>query len=133
VPALAPVVEWSLLAAAVAIALAGMLAAWRLLPFERLVPARQAPAERGIGRLLWKRYYVDELYDRLLVRPIVWVSRRVLWGFVDRGAVDGAGVNGTARIAEMLGWVGSRLQTGELGLYVALFVAGAVLLLGAVR
>jgi NADH-quinone oxidoreductase subunit L len=133
VPELAPVVEWSLLAGAVAIALVGMLAAWRLLPFERLVPARQAPAERGIGRLLWKRYYVDELYDRILVRPIVWVSRRVLWGFVDQGAVDGAGVNGTARISEMLGWVGSRLQTGELGLYVVLFVAGAVLLLGAVR
>jgi NADH-quinone oxidoreductase subunit L len=133
VPALTPVVEWSLLAGAVAIALVAILAAWRLLPFERLVPARQAPAERGIGRLLWKRYYVDELYNHLVVRPIVWVSRRVLWGFVDQGAVDGAGVNGMARISQMLGWVGSRLQTGELGLYVVLFVAGAVLLLGAVR
>ena len=133
VPELAPVVEWSLITGAVAIALAGMLAAWRRLPFERLVPARQAPAERGIGRLLWKGYYIDALYDRVVVRPIVWMSRQVLWGFVDQGAVDGAGVNGVARIAQVLGWFGSRLQTGELGLYVVLFVAGAVLLLGAVR
>jgi NADH-quinone oxidoreductase subunit L len=133
VPELGARVEWSLIAGAVAIALAGMLAAWRLLPFARLVPARQAPAERGIGRLLWKRYYVDELYDRILVRPLVWVSRQVLWGFVDRGAIDGAGVNGLARMSHVLGWLGGRLETGEVGLYVMLFVAGAVLLLGAVR
>jgi NADH-quinone oxidoreductase subunit L len=133
VPELGHRVEWSLIAGAVAIAVAGIAAAWRLLPFERLVPARQAPAERGIERLLWKRYYVDEIYDRILVRPIVWASRQVLWGLVDRGAVDGAGVNGVARVSRLLGWLGSRLQTGELGLYVALFVVGAVLLLGVVR
>ena len=53
--------------------------------------------------------------------------------FVDRGAIDGAGVNGLARMAHVLGWLGGRLETGEVGLYVMLFVAGAVLLLGAVR
>ena len=132
-PHLAAGVEWSLVAAAVALALVGMFAAWRLLPFERLVPARQAPAEGGIGRLLWRRYYVDEIYDRIVVRPIMWMSRQVLWRFIDQGAVDGAGVNGLARMSQVLGWLGSRLQTGELGLYVVLFVAGAVLLLGAVR
>jgi NADH-quinone oxidoreductase subunit L len=73
-------VEWALIAVAVVIAVAGMVAAWRLLPFERLLPARQAPAEQGLGRLLWKRYYVDDLYDRIIVRPIVWVSRQVLGG-----------------------------------------------------
>jgi NADH-quinone oxidoreductase subunit L len=131
-PELAHGLEWSLVAAAAAVALVGMFAAWSLLPFRRLVPARQAPAEQGIGRLLWKRYYVDEIYNRILVRPIVWVSRQVLWRFVDQGAVDGAAVNGVARLSHILGWLGSRLQTGELGLYVVLFVVGAVLLLGAV-
>ena len=131
-PHLAHGLEWSLIAAAVAIALVGMFAAWSLLPWERLVPARQAPTERGIGRLLWKRYYVDEIYDRVLVRPIVWMSRRILWRFVDQGAIDGGGVNGVARLSQVLGWLGSRLQSGELGLYVMLFVVGAVVLLGAV-
>ena len=132
-PELAHGLEWSLLLGAVAVAFVGMFAAWRLLPFERLVPARQVPAERGIARLLAKRYYVDEIYDRIVVRPLVWVSRQVLWRWVDQGAIDGAGVNGIARLSQVLGWLGSRLQTGELGLYVVLFVAGAVLLLGAVR
>jgi NADH-quinone oxidoreductase subunit L len=131
-PHLAHGLEWSLVAAAVAIALVGMFAAWSLLPWERLVPARQAPTERGIGRLLWKRYYVDEIYDRMLVRPIVWMSRRILWRFVDQGAIDTGAVSGVAGLSQVLGWLGSRLQSGELGLYVMLFVVGAVLLLGAV-
>jgi NADH-quinone oxidoreductase subunit L len=117
----------------VAIAFVGMFAAWRLLPFERLLAARQAPAERGIGRLLAKGYYVDEIYDRIVVWPLVWASRQILWRWLDQGAIDGVGVNGMARLSQVLGWLGSRLQTGELGLYVVLFVAGAVLLLGAVR
>jgi NADH-quinone oxidoreductase subunit L len=132
-PELAHGIEWSLLFGAVAVAFVGIFAAWRLLPLERLVPARQAPAERGIAQLLAKRYYVDEIYDRIVVRPLVWVSRQVLWRWVDQGLIDGVGVNGMARLSQVLGWLGSRLQTGEVGLYVVLFVAGAVLLLGAMR
>ena len=40
-------------------------------------------------------------------------------------------MNGTARVSQALGWLGSRLQTGELGLYVVLFVGGVVLVLAA--
>jgi NADH-quinone oxidoreductase subunit L len=80
---------------------------------------------------LWKKFYIDEIYAMLLVRPIEWVSRTLLWHVVDQGLVDGAGVTGTARIAQTLGWVGSRLQTGELGFYVIVFVAGVVFVLSA--
>jgi NADH-quinone oxidoreductase subunit L len=130
-PELASGTEWLLIGVAVATALAGMLGAWRLLDLERLVPARLAPAETGVARLLWKKYYVDEVYNALLVRPLVWVSRQVLWRFVDQRVVDGAGVNGPARLSQALGWVGSKLQTGELGFYVVVFVVGVVLVLGA--
>ncbi len=67
----------------------------------------------------------------MIVRPVLWISRAVLWRVVDQGLVDGAAVNGTARVSQALGWLGSRLQTGELGFYVVLFVAGVVLVLGA--
>ena len=132
VPALSHGVEWALIVLAVAIAAAGIVAAWRWLPFERLAPARQASAEQGFARVLAKAYYVDQIYDRVIVRPIVWLSRQVLWRWIDQRVVDDGGVNGVARVSQVLGWLGSRLQTGELGLYVVLFVAGAVLLLGAV-
>jgi len=95
------------------------------------VPARLAPTETGLGRLLWKKFYVDEIYQTLIVRPIVWLSRDVLWRFVDARLVDGVAVNGVARLSVALGWIGSRLQTGEVGVYVALFVVGVVFVLGA--
>jgi NADH-quinone oxidoreductase subunit L len=126
---LALATEWTLVAIAVAVALTGIILAWRLLKPEALVPARLAPAERGFARLLRNKWYVDELYDFFIVQPLVWVSREVLWKRLDQRVVDGAGVNGAARGARALGWIGSRLQTGQVGVYVTLFVVGVLAIL----
>jgi len=121
--------EWALVVAAVTAAGLGIVAAVRLLRPEELVPARLAPAERGFARVLWKKWYVDEIYDFLFVRPLIWLSREVLWRTIDLGLIDGAGVNGAARLSRALGWIGSRLQTGQLGFYVVLFVGGVLAVL----
>src|SRR5437773_963677 len=121
--------EWALVIAAVAAAGLGIIAAVRLLRPEELVPARLAPAERGFARVLWKKWYVDEIYDFLFVRPLIWLSREVLWRTIDLGLIDGAGVSGAARLSRALGWIGSRLQTGQLGFYVVLFVGGVLAVL----
>ena len=126
---LAHTTEWVLVGIAVAIGLAGIIGAWRLLDLTALVPARDAKPETGLGRVLWKKWYVDEIYDAIIVRPILWVSNKVLWRVVDVGIVDGAGVNGTAGLSRILGWLGSRLQTGELGFYAVMFVVGVVFVL----
>jgi NADH-quinone oxidoreductase subunit L len=125
-------VELLLVGGAVAIGLLGLLAGFRASLARPILPARQAPAETGLARLLYRKYYVDELYDGLIVRPIVWLSRIVLWKGVDQGAVDGAAVNGSARLSQGLGWLGSRLQTGQVGVYVVLFLVGALWVLSAV-
>jgi NADH-quinone oxidoreductase subunit L len=127
---LASSTEWALVAGAVLVAALGIVGAFRLLKPEALVPARLAPPETGLARLLWKKWYVDELYDAVIVRPLVWVSRRVLWQGVDQGVIDGAGVNGAARSMRTLGWIGSRLQNGEVGFYVLLFLVGVLAVLG---
>ena len=121
--------EWTLVAIAVGVAVTGIVGAWRLLKPEALVPARAAPAERGLARLLRNKWYVDELYDFFIVHPLVWLSREVLWKQVDQRLVDGAGVNGAARGARALGWFGARLQTGQVGMYVTLFVVGVLAIL----
>src|SRR5712691_3887071 len=121
--------EWALVIAAVAVAGLGVFGAVRLLRPEELVPARLAPPETGLGRLLWKKWYVDDLYDALIVRPVVWLSREVLWKIVDQRIVDGP-----AKAARAAGWLGSRLQTGEVGVYVVLFVLGVwAVIVAAVR
>jgi NADH-quinone oxidoreductase subunit L len=122
--------EWALVGGAVAVAALGIGGAVRLLRPEALVPARLTPPETGIGRLLWKKWYVDEAYDAIIVRPVQWLAREVLWKVVDVRIVDGLMVNGSATTARALGWLGSQLQTGELGFYVVLFVVGVLLVVG---
>jgi NADH-quinone oxidoreductase subunit L len=124
--------ELALVGGAVAVALLGLYLGWRATLAKPIPVARDAPAETGFARVLFRKYYVDEIYDALLVRPLVWISRLVLWKGVDQGLVDGAAVNGSASFAKGLGWLGSRLQSGQLGFYVAIFLLGAVWLLSAV-
>jgi NADH-quinone oxidoreductase subunit L len=124
--------ELYLVGAAVLVGVVGLVAGWKATLRRPTQPAAEAPADTGFARVLYRKYYVDEIYDALIVRPVVWLSRFVLWRAVDQGVVDGAAVNGTAKLSQGLGWLGSRLQTGQVGVYVVLFLVGALWILHAV-
>ena len=132
-PALTPAtgVEVALMVLAALIGAGGIWLATRVLKPESLVTPERAPAETGFAKLLLEKYRVDELYDAVVVRPVLWFSRVVLWKGVDAGLIDTAGVNGSAAVARGLGWIGSRLQTGQVGTYVFFFVVGVVAVLAA--
>jgi NADH-quinone oxidoreductase subunit L len=124
--------ELFLVGGAVLVGVVGLVLGYRVTLAQRILTAREAPEDRGVGRLLNRKYYVDELYDAAVVRPVVRLSRTVLWKGVDQGVIDGAAVNGSARLSRGLGWLGSRLQTGQVGVYVVLFLVGALWILRAV-
>jgi NADH-quinone oxidoreductase subunit L len=123
--------EGTLIALAVLIAVAGIWLAWTRLDLDALVTPERSPAETGFAKLLVEKYRVDELYEKLIVGPLVWASRVILWKGVDAGLIDGAGVNGSAVFARTIGWLGTRVQTGRVGTYVVLFVVGVLAILGA--
>jgi NADH-quinone oxidoreductase subunit L len=129
---LAHATEYMLIAAAVTVGLAGLILGYRSTMSRAIVPAAQAPEERGFARVLFHKYYVDELYDALVVRPIAWLSRAVLWQQVDAKLIDGVGVNGASRLSRVVGRFGSVLQTGYVGAYVVAFLVGALWILYAV-
>ncbi len=122
--------EMVLVGIAVLIGALGLVIGYRATMRRPIPTAEHAPPERGFAGLLAAQYHVDAIYDRLIVRPVVWFSRTILWKTIDQWLIDFAGVMGSARILEGLGWFGSRLQTGQIGLYLLLFVAGAVWMLG---
>jgi NADH-quinone oxidoreductase subunit L len=124
--------EYLLVGAAVAIGALGLLLGFRATLRRPILPAAQAPADTGLARVLNRKYYVDELYDALVVRPVVWLSRVVLWRGVDQGVVDGAAVNGAAWASRVAGGGLRLLQTGQVGIYVVLFLVGALWILRAV-
>ncbi|MGH7512722.1 MAG: NADH-quinone oxidoreductase subunit L [Gemmatimonadales bacterium] len=124
--------EHLLVGAAVAIGLLGLWLGFRSTLTQRIPTAHDAPPETGLARVLNRKYYVDELYDAVIVRPVAWFSRAVLWRGVDEGVVDGAAVNGAAVVSRLLGGGLRLLQTGQVGVYVVLFLVGALWILRAV-
>jgi NADH-quinone oxidoreductase subunit L len=123
--------EYGLVALAVLIAVGGIALAWTRLKPESLVPKRESPQEEGFEKVLVNKYYVDEIYDEAIVEPVIGVSRGLLWRGIDTGLIDGLGVNGSAYFARFVGWVGSQLQSGQLGTYAWVLVAGVLAVLGA--
>ncbi|MBZ5695096.1 MAG: NADH-quinone oxidoreductase subunit L [Acidobacteriia bacterium] len=109
----------------VIVAVLGLLAAWWLYIKNPETPKRMAQSLRGLYLLLLNKYYVDEIYAALIVRPLLWISTNVLWHVVDEGAIDGA-VNGTARVARESGSQLRKLQSGNERSYATWVVIGAV-------
>jgi NADH-quinone oxidoreductase subunit L len=126
-----PGLEYGLVGLAVLIAVAGITTAVMMLKPATLVPKREAPQEEGFEKVLLNKYYVDEIYDDTVVKPVVGISRGVLWRGVDVGLIDGLGVNGSAYLARFVGWVGSQFQSGQLGTYAWVLALGVLAVLGA--
>jgi len=131
-PHLSHTLEYSLVGVAVAIALLGIWLAWSRLTPQALVPKAQAKPEEGFERVLEHKYYVDEMYDKTIVRPTYETSKNLLWRGIDVGLIDGLMVNGSAWLARGFGWLGSALQSGQLGTYAWVLVLGVLAVVGAV-
>ncbi|MFN8582897.1 MAG: NADH-quinone oxidoreductase subunit L [Gemmatimonadaceae bacterium] len=130
-PHVAESTELMLVGIAVAIAIAGILIAFSRLKPAALVPKAQAAESEGFERVLEHKYYVDEIYDRTIVQPVVSASRGILWRGMDAGLIDGLFVNGSAYLARGFGWLGARLQSGRVGTYAWVLVIGVIAVLSA--
>jgi NADH-quinone oxidoreductase subunit L len=119
---------WGLISTVVALA----VVVWIFLAVVRrhYRTAAEAPEPTGLSLVLYRKWYVDELYDRLIVRPLMALWRGC-WKIVDDGLIDGT-VNRLASGARAVGWVGSQLQSGRLGAYLLLFMVGVLVILGTV-
>ena len=129
--AVAPSTEEMLIGVAVAIAVAGIVFAIVRLKPSKVPRKRDAIPEYGFEGVVANKYYVDEGIDRTIVTPTYAISRNFLWRIVDNGLIDGLLVNGSAALARGFGWLGSRLQTGNVGIYAWVLVVGVLAMLGA--
>jgi NADH-quinone oxidoreductase subunit L len=108
-------------------AFVGFLLAWWLYIWRPETPKRLAESLRGPYRLIAGKYFIDELYAFLIVRPLLWVSTNILWRAVDEDSIDGL-VNGVAREAGELGDRLRHLNSGNTRTYAAWVILGAVVL-----
>jgi len=112
--------ETPLVVVSVVLALLGLAAAAFFFGRDAERANRLRPRFAGLQKLLYDKYYIDELYDRLITRPLYWISDRVFLRIGDRALLDGT-LNGLAGLAQRTAGALGRVQTGNLHLY-ALFV-----------
>lgn len=91
------------------------------------VPVQDESTLRGLARLFNRKYFVDEIYDVLIVRPLYGFSR-VLYEVVDRSLIDRI-VNGTSAVVRGLAHGFRTVQTGNTGVYVFVMAAAVLLLI----
>jgi len=90
---------------------------------------RLAAQWRPLYDLSFHKWYVDEMYDRVIVRPTFQLADR-MWAKIDVGIIDGA-VNGVARAIAWWGWFMRLFQSGQTQHYALGMTLGAVLILTA--
>jgi len=115
---------WVKLTATVAMAL-GLLTAWYSYIRNPEVPEAAAQQLGPIYRFFLNKWYFDELYNFLFVKPAFWLGR-VFWKVLDIGIIDRFGPDGAAWVVRQ-GSVGAkRFQSGMLNTYALIMLLGLV-------
>ena len=117
--------EFSLMGVAIFTALLGIAVAYWLYVRQPKKPDELARSMQPVYKTLLNKYYVDELYAAVIVRPLVWLSENVLWKIVDVEAIDGT-VNGIAHGAASVGDTVRHTQSGNTRSYAVWVVVGAL-------
>ncbi len=123
-----PMAEVWLMAISLAVALVGILVAYRFYVANPETPQRVAERMRGIYLLLRNKYWVDEAYDATVVNPIYRGSVK-LWEDFDAAVIDGA-VNGVGRQIERGAVFLRSIQVGYVQFYALILTLGAVVVIG---
>lgn len=120
--------EILLMILSVAVAITGILLArhfylqnikpidWAIIRFQKLY------------KLLFNKYYVDEIYDFLIVTPIVKISEKFLWKINDSLIIDGF-INSTAEVVDELSKIIRKIQTGVAQFYALIMIFGITLII----
>ncbi|MDZ7292248.1 MAG: NADH-quinone oxidoreductase subunit L [candidate division KSB1 bacterium] len=121
--------ELSLMALSVAVALAGIYFAYQMYVVKVGAADKLATRLPGLYKLLVRKYYVDEIYEALFVRPLNWLSENFFWKIFDVKLIDGT-VNGAATVFGGIASVLRRWQTGIVQNYAVTLVVGLIIILG---
>jgi NADH-quinone oxidoreductase subunit L len=109
--------------------LIGIFIAWMLYVQHPELPGRIAERISGLRELLWRKFYIDEIYDHLISRPLFWTSTHILSDGVDHALIDGI-VDGSASAVEGGGEATRKIESGNVQHYAFVYLIGAVAVAG---
>ncbi len=89
------------------------------------IPAKFVAAFPWLHRFVYNKWYFDELYDRIFVKPAFWFGRQ-FWKLGDIGTIDRFGPNGIAWVVERSSGAAKTIQSGYLYTYALIMLLGLV-------
>ena len=120
-------IPWAISLVPTVLAGLGVLAAIYGYMLRPALPAQLAARFPGLYRFLLNKWYFDELYDRIFVRPYR-VLAGLLWHVGDEGIIDGV-PRGMARLTAGGSVQAVRIQTGSIAVYAFTMLIGLVVLI----
>ena len=119
--------EYMLMAVAIIVMASALYYAHKVYVKDKILPVAEEEELQPIHQLVYKKYFVDELYDNMITQPLNFISSG-LHRVIDNQLVDGI-VNSVGKIVN---WASSKIrlaQTGNIGFYVFVMVISIVLIL----
>jgi len=109
-------------------AVSGLFLAWLLYQRRPQLPQEIAHALDGFYRAVLHKYYVDELYAAVFVKPLIDGSSRILWHGIDQDVIDATldnSAEGTLEVSDAM----RHMQSGNLRSYAGWIAAGAAVVI----
>ncbi|ODA43735.1 NADH-ubiquinone oxidoreductase chain L [Thermodesulfovibrio sp. N1] len=105
--------------------LLGITLAWYMYIAKPTIPEKLTNTFKGVYKVLWNKYYVDELYSLLFVKPTLWLSDKFIEKFTDIKIIEGI-VNGVPALIYKIGSLIRPVQTGQLQQYAIFMILGII-------
>jgi NADH-quinone oxidoreductase subunit L len=120
--------EGLIAAVSVVVAFLGLGLAWWLYVAKPEMPQKIAHALGGLYTTVLNKYYVDEIYAALFVKPLIDGSTKILWHGVDQGVID-ATLDNSAQGAKEVSDAARHMQSGNIRSYAGWITAGAAVVI----
>lgn len=105
--------------------LLGFLGAWLAYIRDTSIPGKFVEQFRYVHRFVSNKWYFDELYDAVFIRPAFWLGRK-FWKIGDQGIIDRFGPNGAAWVVSKGSVAAKKVQSGYLYSYALIMLLGLV-------
>jgi len=118
--------EWMVMAISVIVGFSGIGLAYFMYMMQPGLPDRLTAQFSAVHKILYNKYYVDELYSAVIIRPTIWIAKNVLIGVTDARVIE-AIVNGVPAAIGGFSQQLRRVQTGLMHHYGMIMAMGIVI------
>ncbi|MEK7307629.1 MAG: proton-conducting transporter membrane subunit, partial [Nitrospirota bacterium] len=123
--------EMMVMGMSIFVAVAGWFIAYQMYVKRTELPQKIGAKFQAIYQLLYNKYWVDELYSKTIVQPVLKASDKIILGFFDGRIIEGV-VNGLPQLVGAFSERLRKMQTGVFSFYGLIMVLGALVIISAV-